>query len=135
MPCWQRLLEFRLNPFRGRECAWSVDSESFRELTESRGTNEGKRLNSPREMRDMPKYCYVYVLRSLADHQFYVGLTRDLRARLQSHNKGLVPSTKGRKPFELVYWEGCLNESYAGERDMYLKTAWGKRYIKTRLQR
>jgi putative endonuclease len=83
----------------------------------------------------MPNYCYVYVLRSLADYQFYVGLTRDLRARLQAHNKGLIASTKGRRPFELVYWEGCLNESDAAQREKYLKTAWGKRYIKTRLRR
>jgi putative endonuclease len=80
-------------------------------------------------------YCYVYVLRSHADHQFYVGLTRNLQARLQLHNKGLVPSTKRRAPFELVYWEGCLNESDAAQREKYLKTAWGKRYIKTRLRR
>jgi predicted GIY-YIG superfamily endonuclease len=38
----------------------------------------------------MPDYCYVYVLRSHADHQFYVGLTRNLPARLQLHSKGLV---------------------------------------------
>ena len=37
-------------------------------------------------------------------------------------------------PFELVYWEGCLNESDAAQREKYLKTAWGKRYIKTRLR-
>lgn len=36
---WQRLLEVKLS--RGRQCACSVDSESFRELTESRRTNEG----------------------------------------------------------------------------------------------
>jgi predicted GIY-YIG superfamily endonuclease len=36
----------------------------------------------------MPRYCYVYVLRSSKDAQFYVGLPRDLRARLQSHNDG-----------------------------------------------
>jgi len=83
----------------------------------------------------MAEYCYVYVLRSLGDHQFYVGLTRDLRARLQAHNKGLIPSTKRRRPFELVYWEGCLNQSDAAQREKYLKTAWGKRYIKTRLRR
>jgi putative endonuclease len=83
----------------------------------------------------MPNYCYVYVLRSPADHQFYVGLTRNLPARLQLHNKGLVPSTKKRTPFQLVYWEGCLNESDAAQREKYLKTAWGKRYIKTRLRR
>jgi putative endonuclease len=83
----------------------------------------------------MANYCYVYVLRSLKDGQFYVGLTRDLRARLQAHNKGLVPSTKQRVPLELVYWEGCLNESDAAQREKYLKTAWGKRYIKGRLRR
>jgi putative endonuclease len=83
----------------------------------------------------MPKCCYVYVLRSLADGQFYVGLTRDLPARLQLHNQGLVPSTKKRVPFQLVYWEGCLDERDAAQREKYLKTAWGKRYIKTRLRR
>jgi putative endonuclease len=81
------------------------------------------------------KYCYVYVLRSLKDDQFYVGLTRDLPLRLQQHNKGLVTSTKKRTPFELVYWEGCLAESDAAQREKYLKSAWGKRYIKTRLRR
>ena len=81
----------------------------------------------------MPNYCYV--LRSQADHQFYVGLTRNLRARLRLHNQALVPSTKKRVPFQLVYWEGCLNESDAAQREKYLKTAWGKRYFKTRLRR
>jgi len=49
--------------------------------------------------------------------------------------RGLVPSTKKRAPFQLVYWEGCLNDSDAAQREKYLKTAWGKRYIKTRLRR
>jgi putative endonuclease len=83
----------------------------------------------------MPNYCYVYVLRSLADYQFFAGLTRNLRARLQAHNKGLISSRKRRRPFEPVYWEGCLNESDATQREKYLKTAWGKRYVKTRLRR
>jgi putative endonuclease len=83
----------------------------------------------------MRKYCYVYVLRSLKDNQFYVGLTRDLPLRVQQHNKGLVISTKKRAPFELVYWEGCPSEGDAAQREKYLKSAWGKRYIKTRLRR
>jgi putative endonuclease len=64
-----------------------------------------------------------------------VGLTRDLRAGLLAHNKGQVPSTKRRVPLELIYWEGCLNESDAAQREKYLKSAWGKRYIKGRLRR
>jgi putative endonuclease len=83
----------------------------------------------------MSTYCYVYVLRSTQDGQFYVGLTRDLRARLLAHNKGQVSSTKRRVPLELIYWEGCLNESDAAQREKYLKSAWGKRYIKGRLRR
>ena len=82
----------------------------------------------------MPKHCYVYVLRSLKDHQFYVGFTRDLPLRVQQHNKGFVTSTKKRVPFELVYWEGGLNQNDAAHREKYLKSAWGKRYIKRRLQ-
>ncbi|MGI9088145.1 MAG: GIY-YIG nuclease family protein, partial [Chthoniobacterales bacterium] len=70
-----------------------------------------------------------------SDQQFYVGLTNNLPARLEMHNAGLVTSTKTRVPFELVYWEGCLNRSDAAQREKYLKTAWGKRYLKTRLRR
>ena len=82
----------------------------------------------------MPKH-YVYVLRSLKDQQFYVGLTNDLPARLKTHNAGLVSSTKSRVPFELIYWEGCLHRGDAAQREKYLKTAWGKRYLKARLRR
>jgi len=82
----------------------------------------------------MQKYCYVYVLRSLRDKQFYVGFTTNLPRRLQAHNKGLIRSTKGRVPFQLVYWEGCLDQADATQREKYLKSAWGKRYIKNRLR-
>jgi len=82
----------------------------------------------------MPTYCYVYVLRSKTDGQFYVGLTRNLRARLLAHNNGQVVSTKRRTPLELIYWEGGLNDHDAALREKYLKSAWGKRYIKNRLR-
>jgi putative endonuclease len=82
----------------------------------------------------MKIYCYVYVLRSLKDRMFYVGFTKDLGKRFQDHNNGLVPATTRRKPFKLVYWEGCLNQADATRREKYLKSSWGKRYIKTRLQ-
>ena len=82
----------------------------------------------------MAKY-YVYVLRSLADWQFYVGLTNDLPTRVELHNRGLVASTRRRAPLELIYWEGCLDRSDAAQREKYLKSAWGKRYLKTRVKR
>ncbi|MGH8072088.1 MAG: GIY-YIG nuclease family protein [Candidatus Entotheonellia bacterium] len=66
--------------------------------------------------------------------QFYVGFTKNLPARVEAHNDGLVPSTRSRLPLQLVYWEGCLNQTDATHREKYLKTAWGKRYVKTRLR-
>ena len=80
----------------------------------------------------MFKY-YVYVLRSLSDKQLYVGLTDKLSARRKEDNAGRVASIRRRVPFELLYWEGCLNLNDAAEREKYLKTAWGKRYLKSRL--
>jgi len=75
---------------------------------------------------------YVYVLRSAHDGQLYTGCTCDLRNRLTLHNAGKVPSTRDRRPLELIYYEACLNERDAFRREKYLKTTYGKRYIKSR---
>ena len=69
----------------------------------------------------------------MADRQFYIGLTNNLSARVDIHNAGRVISTKPRIPLELIYWEGCLSRTDAARREKYLKTAWGKRYLKTRV--
>ena len=78
---------------------------------------------------------YVYVLRSKKDGQFYVGYTADLKKRLELHNRGKIESTKYRKPFELVYYEASLNKEDALHRERYLKTTYGKRYIRNRIRR
>ena len=78
---------------------------------------------------------YIYILQSKKNKQFYVGYTDDLRNRLKLHNAGRVESTKDRLPMELVYYEACLNQQDATHREKYLKTAWGKRYIKARLKK
>jgi putative endonuclease len=83
---------------------------------------------------NMNRYYYVYVLWSEKDGKFYVGYTKDIRRRLDEHNSGRVPSTKKRTPLRLIYWEGCLNQQDATKREKYLKTAWGKRFIKNRLK-
>jgi putative endonuclease len=82
----------------------------------------------------MSKYYYVYVLQSKKDGNNYVGYTNDLKRRILEHEKGEVKSTKNRRPLHLIYWEGCLNQNDATSREKYLKTAWGKRYIKNRLK-
>lgn len=77
---------------------------------------------------------YVYVLISEVDNQFYVGFTNDLRMRLDTHAKGSVDSTRNRRPLKLVYYEACLERNDALRREKYLKTTWGKRYIRSRIQ-
>jgi len=77
---------------------------------------------------------YVYVLQSDKDKFWYVGFTNNLKARLKLHNTGKVSSTKNRLPLKLIYYEACLNQNDATHREKYLKTSWGKRYIKNRLK-
>ena len=79
-------------------------------------------------------YYYVYVLQSLKDGDNYVGYTNNLQKRLKEHENGEVSSTKNRRPLQLVYYEGCLDQQDATKREKYLKTSWGKRFIKSRLK-
>lgn len=76
---------------------------------------------------------YVYVLQSIKDNQFYVGYTENLKRRLQEHSRGKIHSTMNRRPLTLIYYEYCLDRKDANKREKYLKSAWGKRYIKNRL--
>jgi len=82
----------------------------------------------------MNKFYYVYVLYSEKDHKFYIGYASDIKKRLEEHNSGKVSQTKNRRPLKLIYWEGCLNQHDAAKRERYLKTTWGGRYIKSRLE-
>lgn len=78
--------------------------------------------------------CYVYVLKSSKDKKNYVGFTKNLKLRFEQHQKGLVDSTKDRRPFKLIYYEACLNQQDATKRERYLKTHYGKMFIKRRLK-
>ena len=80
------------------------------------------------------EFFYVYVLISLKDKRFYTGFTKNLRKRLNEHNMGKVASTCNRIPLELVYFEGCINMKDALHREKYLKTTYGKRYIRNRIK-
>lgn len=80
------------------------------------------------------KGYFVYVLRSKSDDKHYTGFTTDLEKRLELHNSGKVVSTKRRIPFEVIYFEFCFDLNDAIHREKYLKSTYGKRYIKNRLK-
>lgn len=77
---------------------------------------------------------YVYTLRILKDNELYVGSTKDSMSRLAQHEKGQVPATKNRRPLEFIYCEISNNIKDATHREKYLKTAWGKRYLRERVK-
>ena len=77
---------------------------------------------------------YVYVIRSIKDGQLYTGYSNNLKNRLDEHNKGYAKATKNRYPFELIYYEACMSKYDAYRREKYLKTNYGRRYIKSRLK-
>jgi putative endonuclease len=77
---------------------------------------------------------YTYVLQSEGDGKFYTGSTVNLKLRFEQHNKGLVESTKRRKPFRLVYYEACIDREDAARREKYLKTYHGKMYVRRRIK-
>lgn len=78
---------------------------------------------------------YTYILKSIRDDKLYIGYTNDLRKRFKQHSEGLSSYTKSRGPWEIIYYEACLNEEDARSRELYLKTGMGRRYINSRLKR
>lgn len=78
---------------------------------------------------------YTYIIRSKKDKKWYTGTTTDLQKRLNEHNNNKVTSTKNRGPFELIYYEACIDMNDALARERYLKTGMGKRYLKNRMRR
>jgi len=77
---------------------------------------------------------YIYVLYSMKDMKFYTGYTKDLKLRFEQHKKGIVKSTRDRRPLKLIYYEACLNQEDATRREKYLKSFHGSMFLKRRLK-
>ena len=56
------------------------------------------------------EFYYICVFESIKDMNWYTGYTNNLKKRFKEHNSGRNKSTKHRRPFRLIYFEGCLNE-------------------------
>ncbi|MCX6122039.1 MAG: GIY-YIG nuclease family protein [Ignavibacteriales bacterium] len=84
----------------------------------------------------MSKHRYtVYILRSLKDCNLYVGMTSNIVSRLKKHQAGGVPSTKHRRPLEIVYSEECPDRETARKREIYFKSGPGHQETKRILER
>ena len=81
--------------------------------------------------------CFLYILKSLKDQEYYIGIAEDVEKRLKQHNAGKTFSTRSRRPFLLIYEEEHPTREAARKREMFLKSYAGvkeKRKIVPRLQ-
>jgi putative endonuclease len=77
---------------------------------------------------------YVYILRSIENpERHYVGVTSDLRARLQKHNAGEVSHTSKYAPWTIKTYVAFVDDKQAFAFETYLKSPSGRAFSKKRL--
>ena len=76
------------------------------------------------------KEYYVYAIMSQVDSRIYIGLTKNVFNRIGEHNSGGTKSTKGYRPWELVYCEFVGTRVLARKREVFLKSGYGKELLK-----
>ena len=77
---------------------------------------------------------YAYVIKSLKDESLYKGMTTNLEQRLAKHIAGKTKSNKGKTPWALVYYEEFNSLEEARKREVYFKTAAGRRFLKSAIK-
>jgi putative endonuclease len=77
---------------------------------------------------------YVCILSSIKfPDRYYVGVTTNLRARLQKHNAGEVRHTSKYAPWAIKTYLAFSDEQQAFAFEKYLKSASGRAFAKRRL--
>lgn len=74
----------------------------------------------------------VYILKD-AEGKLYKGFTNNIQRRLSEHKKGKTKSTRQMKNFKVIYTELYKDKLTARKRELYLKSAVGRRYLKKKL--
>ena len=77
---------------------------------------------------------FVYVLQSESDSGLYIGMTGNLWRRFEQHQGGESASTKGRRPWRLIYFEAYLEQADAEGRETFLKSGGGRRFLDKQLK-
>jgi len=75
----------------------------------------------------------LYVIRSEKNADLYVGICKDVDARLKDHERGKNRYTKGLRPWKLVLTEEFPDWSSARVREKYFKSGSGKEFLKKML--
>ena len=64
---------------------------------------------------------YTYLIKSLIDQSFYVGISHNPVKRLSEHNQGKLKITASKRPYLLVYNKKYLNYLEARRHEKWLK--------------
>ena len=75
----------------------------------------------------------MYVLKSEIDGRLYKGQTNKIDKRIIEHNSGKTKSTKGFKPWKLVYLESFKTRDEAVIREKFFKTGSGREFLKEKI--
>ena len=77
---------------------------------------------------------YVYLIESLSiPGERYVGVTGNLKLRLDQHNEGESPYTSQFTPWRLVTYVAFSNHQKASEFEVYLKSGSGHAFARKHL--
>ena len=75
---------------------------------------------------------YVYIIKSKSSDVIYTGFTEDLDRRIKQHNEGNEGYTKGKGPWELVWFAAFNTKDKALEFEKYLKHGSGYAFARKR---
>ena len=75
---------------------------------------------------------YIHAIKSTIDNRIYIGFTENLEKRIKEHNQGKTKSTKGFRPWSLIYYETTETRIEARKREKYFKSGCGKEFLKNR---
>lgn len=76
---------------------------------------------------------FVYAIVSKKDNRIYLGFSYDIEKRLKEHNAGKTKSTKGYRPWKLLYSEQVIGRENARQKEIYYKSGIGKEFLKSLL--
>ena len=72
---------------------------------------------------------FFYIIKSESDGSFYVGQSKNVQERILRHNNGHSKSTKGKIPWQLVYYESYKTRAEAVRRELAIKKQKSHKYI------
>ena len=73
---------------------------------------------------------FAYAIYSKSRNYIYVGISNDVKRRLNEHNLGYNKTTKPYRPFELIYQEKLDTREEARKREKYLKGGSGRKFLR-----